>query len=449
MDVVILVPRREGVTERDQLWEFAKAWWENDHPDWKIVEGHHDVGPFNRSAAINTAADQAGVWDVAVIIDADILCDPHAVRSAVEVALATDAMVLAGDERVMLSKSGTAKIMGGYSGNWRVKGIQERVYRDHCSCCVVVSRKLWDAVGGFDQRFVGWGWEDIAFRVAAETVSGKPMVKLSSAMFHLWHTTSHENNQRSPLYQANAARCDRYKAAHWDREALEPLLAEARGAASAEPVELAPTRIPRILHRTVPESTSEQVEHWWTHFQQLHPGWEFRTYREPIDPADWPLTGDLWDRCQNGAQKAGLIRLEALVTHGGVYVDSDVEPCRSFEPLLHLPAFAGWEDETTVPDAVLAAEPHHPAFELALAKARATIEGGGDAWASGPGVSTEVLPNRSDVLVLPPGAFFPHHYLQKNATKANDGPWVFCRHHWHGSWLSPAHKRSIEKRQRR
>ncbi len=84
-----------------------------------------------------------------------------------------------------------------------------------------------------------------------------------------------------------------------------------------------------------------------------------------------------------------------------------------------------------------------------IEKARAVLQGGGDAWHSGPGVATEILPGRPDVLVLPPGAFFPHHYLQKSGAKADTGPWVFARHHWHGSWLTAAQKRSIERRQRR
>lgn len=449
MNVVILVPRRAGVEERDRLWAFARTWWENDHPDWPIIEGHHDVGPFNRSTAINRAAANAGDWDVAVIIDADVLCDPHAVRAAVDIAASTGAMTLAGDERVMLSRQGTQKIIAGFEGNWRVRGIQERVYTDHCSCCVAVSRELWDQVGGFDEMFSGWGWEDIAFRVACETLSAKPMVKLSSAMFHLWHTTSHENNPREATYKANCARGERYKAARWDVEAVTAILAERETESLVQSVDQGPSRIPRVFHRTVPEKTSDQIEHWWTHLQQLHPGWEFHTYREPIDPADWPLTGDLWDRCQNGAQKAGLIRLEALVTHGGVYVDSDVEPIRSIEPLLKLPAFAGWEDETTVPDAVLGAEPQHPAFVAMIEKARAVIQGGGDAWQSGPGVTTETLPGRSDVLLLPPGAFYPWHYLEKHKAGSSRPPFAFLAHHWHGSWLTPEHKRSIERRQRR
>lgn len=447
--VAILAPWRSGPEDRAELWSFARAWWEHGHPEWTIHEAAGPVtGPFNRSAAINEAAQAAGDWDVAIIIDTDTLVSPDAARTAVDVAAATDAMVLAGDERVMLSRDGTRRILEGYRGNWRVRGMQERVYTDGCSSCVVVSRKLWDQLGGFDPLFVGWGFEDIAFRIACETFSGKHMVKLSSEMFHLWHTTSCENNARSDTYRANEARCERYKAARWNVEAVQQLIDEAHTLV-VEPVELGPTRIPRIMHRTVPEHTSDQVEHWWTHLQQLHPAWEFRTHRDPLDPADWPLTGDLWSQCQNGAQKAGLIRLEALVTHGGVYVDSDCEPHRSLEPLLHSPAFAAWEDKECVPDAVLGAEPGHPAFVMMIEKARAVIQGGGDAWHSGPGVTTEVLPGRHDVLLLPPGAFYPTHYLDKRGRQSKDGSWVFLRHDWHGSWLSDAQKRSIERRTRR
>lgn len=451
MKVAILAPYRSGPEDRARLWDFAKTRWQNDHPDWPITEAPGPVaGPFNRAAAINEAAEKAGKWDVALIVDTDTLCDPDAARTAVKLATTTAAIVVAGDERIMLSKTGTRKVLGGYRGSWSVGEMVERVYAGgkECSAVVAVSRKLWDQVGGFDPLFVGWGFEDVAFRIACETLSGQHMVKLSSELFHLWHTTSHENNARTETYKANEARCDRYRAARWNPDALRVLIDEAR-TALVEPVELGPTVIPRILHRTVPAETSDQVEQWWTELKALHPGWEFRTHRDPLDPADWPLTGDLWGRCANGAQKAGLIRLEALVTHGGVYVDSDCEPHRSLEPLLHVPAFAAWEDRQCVPDAVMGATAHHPAFEVMLEKARAVIQGGGDAWHSGPGVSTETLPGRPDVLLLPPGAFYPRHYLDKQAKTSADGPWVFLRHDWAGSWLSPEQKRSIERRTRR
>lgn len=451
MNVAVLVPRRADGGVRDGLWAFARARWEDDHPDWPIHEGHHDDGPFNRAAAINRAAEAAGAWDVAVIIDADILIDPHAVRSTVDVAACTNALTVASPERWMLSQQGTTKILNGYTGSWdnlvRTRyGTRSDPRGAQCSCCIAVSRTLWDWVGGFDELHVGFGWEDVSFRRACEVMSGKATVYLAPhPIWHLAHPPSPEDREDGIYKMANAARAKRYL--EGDRAMVESLIAE-HLAARTGAVTLNQTRIPRILHRTVPTDRPAEWDAWWARQQELHPGWRFMDWQEPLNPADWPMTADLWSRCANGAQKAGLLRLEMLITHGGVYCDGDVQPVRSFEPLLHVPAFAAWEDNRCVPDAVLGAEPNHPAFVVALEKARAAIEGGADAWHSGPGVTTEVLPNRDDVLLLAPGAFYPHHYLQKNAATSDDGPWIFCRHMWSGSWLSPAQRASIGKRRR-
>lgn len=440
MRVVILVPRRDGIEDRDRLWAFARERWAGDFPDWPIVEGHHDDGPFNRSAAVNRAAEAAGAWDVAVIIDSDVLCDRDKVVQAVDAAAGTGRMVLAYHERVSLNAKGTEKVMGGFQGNWKDRRMVHGTYMDACSSAVVVPRGLWDEVQGFDERFVGWGWEDVAFRIACETISGKSMLQIAATCFHLWHQPSGGNNRAEATFVANQARGEAYRAAHWDRDAVMALIEEAPPA----PVELGPTRIPRILHRTVPELVDADVERFWDRFAVLHPGWELRTHRDPLDPAAWPETGALWARCDSGAQKAGLIRLEALWRDGGVYVDSDVEPYRSLEPLLQLPGFAGWEDAKVVPDAVLGAEPGHPAVREMLDRAKAAVEAGRGAWDSGPGVTTAVLPGRSDWLLLPPGSFFPYHYSERRRRHEDHqvaNPWAFGAHHWAASWLPPEKRR--------
>jgi mannosyltransferase OCH1-like enzyme len=194
--------------------------------------------------------------------------------------------------------------------------------------------------------------------------------------------------------------------------------------------------IPRILHRTVPTETTAQVETWWARFGELHPDWELRTYRDPLDPAEWPLTAHAWDSCTSGAQRAGLIRLEALYRFGGIYVDSDCEPFQSLEPLLACHAFAAWEDELVIPDAVLGAEPEHPVIRTAISLAIARI--GQGAWASGPGVTTELFTGRPDILLLPPGSFYDVHYRdprRQRKMQQEPSPWTFLRHHYAGSWL--------------
>lgn len=445
MKVAILVPRRRGFPDRDRLWAFARTWWANDFPDWPIIEGHHEEheGPFNRSRAINRAAALAGDWDAAVIIDADVLCDPHAVRHAVDLAVQSNGPVLAYHERGQLSRQGTEKVMDGYTGSWRplvkVKSTYGGFLYDACSSAVCVSRPLWDAVGGFDETFVGWGWEDVAFRVACETVSGRDMAKIASTAWHLWHVVSSGNNKAEPTFQANRARGERYREARWDRAGIDALLAEAGQNRTPLPAPVPPaTRtIPRILHRTVPAETSPEVDQWWDAWRDLHPGWTLMEHRDPLDPADWD-TAHLWDKCKTGAQKAGLIRLECLQRWGGVYVDSDVEPYRSLDPLLACEGFAGWEDAKVVPDAVMGARKDHPAVARMLAAACRAVEQGKGAWDSGPGVTTSILPGRHDWLLLPPGSFYPYHYSSKDRDRRDyrdEQPWAFAAHHWHASWV--------------
>lgn len=197
--------------------------------------------------------------------------------------------------------------------------------------------------------------------------------------------------------------------------------------------------IPKNLFRTVPETTTSQVETWWLWATEIHQEWNCVTYRDPLDPADFPLTGHLWDLCHHGAQKAGLIRLELIYTHGGVYIDSDVQVHRSFLDLLGLRMFAGWESETIIPDAIFGAEAGHPALEELIQAASCLLKLGYGPWETGPGVFTDLLPGRQDVTLFPPATFYPYHWSKKKsaAAKANYGryPWTYAQHNWHASWV--------------
>lgn len=204
--------------------------------------------------------------------------------------------------------------------------------------------------------------------------------------------------------------------------------------------------IPNTLIRTVPTSTASQVEAWWREWCDLHPTWRHITYRDPLAPDMFPITSRHWGRCQSGAQLAGLVRLEALWLHGGHYLDSDMEPYRPLTSLSGLSAYAAYEDPGVIPDAVIGAEPEHPAIKacLDLAIQRITSQStdwrtGNGAWATGPGVTTEIFSYRDDVTVLPPGSFFPAHYSAKATVDwvevKRSNPWAFGAHRWAASWI--------------
>jgi hypothetical protein len=53
-------------------------------------------------------------------------------------------------------------------------------------------------------------------------------------------------------------------------------------------------------------------------------------------------------------------------------------------------------------------------------------------------VTTEVFRHRYDMLLLPPGSFYPYHYSIKQYADRDqvrkENPWAFCAHHWAHSW---------------
>lgn len=164
--------------------------------------------------------------------------------------------------------------------------------------------------------------------------------------------------------------------------------------------------IPRVLFRTLPERIDPQIEAWWEDTLNLHPGWQAITYREPLPAAWFPITSPMWPLCVSGAQKAGLIRLEALWAHGGIYLDSDCIVWRSLEPLLELEAFAMAENEWHVIDAVIGASPGSDFVGRAMVLARARVAAGQNPLMSGPRAVDDAA-RITGATHLPTSAFAP------------------------------------------
>jgi hypothetical protein len=234
----ILVPRRADGGPRDELWRLCRRRWQAQHP-WPIYEGIHDVGPFNRAAAINRAAelaDQDGPWEIALVIDSDVFLAPDQVRRAMEIAEDTGRVTWAHRRWRGLTADGTKRILAGdtellggrtfeewdggaqarvdaisdalYGGGPTTAGQDARALADALltvrpdmldsaverttpiswSCAIAIRRDAWDQLGGFDERFRGWGWEDMAFQSAACSLVGHE--RIEGDVFHLWHPRS-------------------------------------------------------------------------------------------------------------------------------------------------------------------------------------------------------------------------------------------------------------------
>jgi hypothetical protein len=53
------------------------------------------------------------------------------------------------------------------------------------SCCIAIPRAVFDDLGGFDERFVGWGFEDMAFQSVVCGLYG--WERIDGDVYHLWH----------------------------------------------------------------------------------------------------------------------------------------------------------------------------------------------------------------------------------------------------------------------
>src|SRR4051812_30784029 len=118
MRSVCLVPRRSDGGRRDEIWAWVKARWEHEQPDIPIYVGHHDEGKFNRSLAVNLAAQEAGEWDNAIISDADSFVGAQQIRDAIVGVQGPCKFWLAYDCFHYLSRSMSDRIMDGFTGYW-------------------------------------------------------------------------------------------------------------------------------------------------------------------------------------------------------------------------------------------------------------------------------------------------------------------------------------------
>jgi len=69
-------------------------------------------------------------------------------------------------------------------------------YVGACSGVLVIHRETWDLLGGFDERYVGWGAEDVEFAIRHQ------FERVPGTCWGMWHPPA----ERGALTQANMDR---------------------------------------------------------------------------------------------------------------------------------------------------------------------------------------------------------------------------------------------------
>lgn len=163
------------VCEHDVLPVYAREWSDGIRHVWiPATEGE----AFNKSKAMNAGA-RAAKHSVLVLHDADCVPTPEYVYRSL-------ALLIEGWEAVrplrflfLLDEVNTRILIG--SGSPQVVGVQQ----NNPGLSTVIRRETYMELGGHDERFEGWGGEDLEFLNRLNTRKLYPGSFLPA--MHLWH----------------------------------------------------------------------------------------------------------------------------------------------------------------------------------------------------------------------------------------------------------------------
>lgn len=209
--------------------------------------------------------------------------------------------------------------------------------------------------------------------------------------------------------------------------------------------------IPKIIHycwfggKHKPKLVRQCIKSW----KKYNPDYILKEWNEGNSPIEkYPFAKQAFDK-KKWAFVSDVIRLHALLNEGGLYLDTDVECLKSFDPLLENKLFTGYErDSNKLQTAVLGAEVNNPIVEkwlniylnISFSDDRKTmsllvnnrlqtdsllkmgIEMDGSA------IETEMIK------IFPSDYFCPMSYIDHSIKKTNN---TFCIHYYSFSWTAP------------
>ena len=114
--------------------------------------------------------------------------------------------------------------------------------------------------------------------------------------------------------------------------------------------------IPKIIHYCwfgrgqMPALAIKCIESW----KKFLPDYEIKEWNEDNFDLDmYPYVREAYDN-RKFAFVTDVVRLHALYSEGGIYMDTDVEVLKSLDPFLHHTAFSGFEDDVHIPTGIMA-----------------------------------------------------------------------------------------------
>jgi mannosyltransferase OCH1-like enzyme len=219
--------------------------------------------------------------------------------------------------------------------------------------------------------------------------------------------------------------------------------------------------IPRLLHyvwvgdRPLPAKVQINLETWL----DANPGFELRAWTNENVQFDNPYL----EKCRaqhHWANASNYIRLQKVLEHGGIYLDTDIMIIRSLAPMLRNKCFFGFqvedEQKDRVNNAVFGAEPGHWFVEACRAHLLREFDGTEPANHSSPRMVTKLLCEQGlqaydkrgamikDIRIYPRPVFYPYSWAENFSLNAIRRETVTV-HFWDKSWAPEKQRTALDE----
>lgn len=197
----VIIPFRNNLKEPSRLNSlfFVKGFWETNF-DCEVIISDSTYSKFNRSEARNIGVAKAN-YETLVFSDADTFCDIQNIPEALNF-IKKDRWVLPYKRYYRLSKEFSKNIINNNILHISKPDYELKFINNSWSGVVCLNKKMFYSVNGYNENYVGWGFEDYEFKDSLISKFGEP-IRVNGSSYHLWHEVEPFTTKDSSYYLQN------------------------------------------------------------------------------------------------------------------------------------------------------------------------------------------------------------------------------------------------------
>ncbi len=205
MKIAVVIPWREQPS-RVRAFEAVVDWYKTNLPEATIYTADRPGPVWNMSGSRNDGVKMAEAdgCDVIVMSDADTIPQIEPLYQAINSAYKDNMIHNSYSQYRMLGDLGTEQFFDGVP----LIKCSNKTYETACSGIHVFTPKAWWDLGGNDEKFKEWGYEDTAFDYVHNLVHGVPIIKHRGIAFSLGHEPQRREGEH---YNRNRDLYEEYK----------------------------------------------------------------------------------------------------------------------------------------------------------------------------------------------------------------------------------------------